>query len=73
MPHNDFGDDEARQGKKHRPLFLRQLYLQDKLDDFEAGFEFWKSQKVGSGELTTMDEMLIRWIEGSPEKVDEHE
>lgn len=42
------------------------LKIQDRLDDLLAGLEFWKKQKVGSGELTTLDEMLIRWVEASP-------
>lgn len=40
-----------------------QLALQDRLDDLLTGFEFWRDRKVSSMELTTLDEVLVRWVE----------
>jgi hypothetical protein len=43
------------------------LALQDRLDDYLAGFNLWKEQKVCGVELTILDEMFIRWMEASRE------
>ena len=42
---------------------MTKLALQDRLDDILAGFNFWKQQKYDSMELSTLDEMFIRWVE----------
>jgi hypothetical protein len=41
----------------------RELELEDRLADLLEGLEFWRQYKIGSAELTTLDEMLLRWIE----------
>lgn len=45
------------------------LQSQDRLDDLMTGFLFWKQQKIAAGEVTDLDEMLIRWVDASPEVV----
>lgn len=52
------GDDLAS-------LRAENLRLQDRLDDLMTGLEFWKQHKVAAVESTTMDEMLMRWVEAS--------
>jgi len=43
-----------------------ELALVDRLDDVMAGYEFWKRHKIAGGELSVLDEMLIRWVDAGP-------
>jgi hypothetical protein len=44
----------------------RELELEDMLSDLLDGFRVWRDGKIGHGDWTEKDEMLLRWVEGSP-------
>jgi hypothetical protein len=46
----------------------QELELQDRLDDLLEGLDFWREQKLASLELSTLDEMLLRWVEHGRDK-----
>lgn len=43
----------------------REMELEDRLGDVLDGLKFWRDHKVGSVDLSTLDEMLLRWLEHS--------
>lgn len=42
---------------------VRNLDLEDQVEDFMRGYALWKEAKVNSMELTDRDEQFIRWVE----------
>lgn len=45
---------------------LLEMELEDRFEDLLSGYRFWYEYKVSSAELSTLDEMFIRWVEASP-------
>lgn len=44
---------------------VARLAARDHVDDLLAGIKFWRDNKIANAELTTADEMLLRWVECS--------
>jgi hypothetical protein len=45
---------------------IKNIDLQDTLDDLLLGIELWKEHKVGHMTWDNEDEMLARWVEARP-------
>jgi hypothetical protein len=42
------------------------MELEDMLADLLNGFRVWRDGKMGHGDWTDKDEMLLRWVEHGP-------
>lgn len=49
--------------KDREEALVNVIAAEDTINDILAGFRYWMDVKVNSLELTTHDEMFIRWME----------